>query len=628
MRKLSLFFLLITALLNAQNNTVPPGISYQGVARNALGNVLANTTIAVKFDVVDVSSAALVYTESYTGASGLTSNSIGIFSAVIGSQNPAAFSSINWVAGNHKVDIYMDVNNGTSFSYVGSQAFQTVPFAFHSADGLLWKGRSLFPPTGSVKGSVYRDPIGGTTYYLNNSGIWDTLAYTSSSASAIPTGTMNQTLYHTGSNWSVTNKFNIDAGYKLVIGKSFADASAVVDIADSLHGILIPRMSFSKRVGIAAPANGLLVFQINDNLTPLSPKGFYYYDAPSSSWAWIPPYNNYTSPWLRNIIGASNNVYLATNSDNVSIGTPTGIAANEKLHIHNQTGDAFIQLSTTGSSDNVGLVFGEGANISKGVLTFDNFSNSLTYRLFGQRLLYLEGAPKAMHIGKFPLGVSSNAALSVYDSVPGGAIARPILRVINSTGNFVDPSAIYLGSGPSTGLNISYRGSPVNKISIDGPGLTQSYHTFDVNGKIFPGSDGGTGKAFIQGGDLTSDDISINSSASGNIVNFGYTKLGGNATQIPAIQVLEFNGTMPSTAGGSTTIGLGSYITTPGQILSVQLFVMTSNRTIPPSFTMFPNYEYHYEISPSTPNVIVWASGANSSFILGQPFRVLITIKK
>lgn len=628
MKKLSLFFLLITALLKAQNSTVPPGISYQGVARNALGNVLANTTIAVKFDIVDVSSTSVVYTESYTGGTGLQSNSIGIFTAVIGSQNPSAFSSINWTTGNHKVDIYVDVNNGTSFSYVGSQAFQTVPFAFHSADGLLWKGRNLFPPTGSVKGSVYRDPIGGATYYLNNSGIWDTLAYTPSSASAIPTGTMNQTIYHNGTNWSVTNKFNIDAGYKMVIGKSFSDASAVVDIADSLHGILIPRMSYNKRIAIASPANALLVFQVNDNISPVSPKGFYYYDAPSSSWAWIPPYNNFTNPWLRNFFGGTNNVYLATASDNVSIGTPTGIAANEKLHVHSQVGDAFIQLSTTGNSDNVGLVFGESTNISKGVLTFDNFSNSLTYRLFGQRLMYLEGASKAMHIGRFPIGVSSNAALSVYDSVPGGAISRPILRVINSTGNFVDPSAIYLGSGPTTGLNISYRGSPVNKISIDGPGLTQSFHTFDVNGRIYPGSDGGTGKAFIEGGDLTSDDISINSSASGNIVNNGYTKLGGNATQMPAIQVVEFNGTMPSTAGGSTLIGLTSYVSSPDKILSVQLFVMTANRTVPPAFTMFPNYEYHYEITPSTPNIIVWASSANSSLILGQPFRVLVTIKK
>jgi hypothetical protein len=43
---------------------------------------------------------------------------------------------------------------------------------------------------------------------------------------------------------------------------------------------------------------------------------------------------------------------------------------------------------------------------------------------------------------------------------------------------------------------------------------------------------------------------------------------------------------------------------------------------------MFPNYEYHYEITPGAPNILVWASNANSSFVLGQPFRALVTIKK
>lgn len=625
MKKLSIIFLIIAGFLKAQNSTVPPGISYQGVARNAGGTVLANTTIAVKFEVVDIPSAAVVYSETYTGGTGLTTNNVGIFTAVIGSQNPPLFQAINWASGKHKIDIYIDTNNGTSFNFLGSQGFQTVPYAFHSADGLLWKGRSVLAPTTAIKGSVYRDPIGGATYYLNNSGVWDTLAFTAGSGS-LPNGTMNQTLYHNGTNWATTSNVSVDGGNKLVVGKSFADASAVVDIADSLHGMLIPRMSFQKRTSIASPANGLLVFQINDNIFPLSPKGFYYYDAPNTAWAWIPPYNNYTSPWLRNIFGGNNNVYLADNSDNVAIGTPTVMSANEKLHVHNITGDAYIQLSTSSGSNNVGLVFGEAGNISKGVLAFDNFSNGLTYRLFGQRLLYLEGASKAMHIGKFPLGISSNAPLSVYDSVPGGG--RPILRVINATGNVVDPSAIYLGSGAANGINISYRGSPVNKISFEAPGFGQSYHSFDVNGRIYPGNDGATGKAFIQGGPATSDDISINASASGNIVNVGYTKFGSPASQYPAIEVLEFNGTMPSTAGGNTTINLSSYVTTPDQIVSVQFFVKASTRTVPPSFTMFSNYEYHYEISPSTPNIFVWAASGNSNLILSQPFRVLITIKK
>lgn len=627
MRNLFVVFVLLVFAAKAQNSTVPAGISYQGVARDASGTVLSNATIAVKFEIKDIPTNTTVYSEIYTGGSGLTSNSVGIFTAIIGSQNPTSFQSIAWASAAHKIDIYLDVNNGTSFIYIGSQAFQTVPYAFHSADGLLWKGRATVAPASAIKGSVYRDPIGGATYYLNNTGTWDTLAYTG--GGSLPTATINKTIYHNGINWSVTNQFNIEAGYKLVIGKTFSDASAVVDIADSLHGMLTPRMSYAKRIGIASPADGLLVYQINENIPAVSPKGFYYYDASgvTPGWRWIPPYNNFTSPWLRNTIGVNDHVFLANPTDYVNIGLATGVAANEKFHVHDQTGDAFIQLSTGNGSNNVGLVFGEASNISKGVLTFDNTSSSLTYRLFSQRLFFIEGNSKATHIGKMPIGVSSVSSLSVYDSISSTNL-RPIMRVINANGTLTDPSAVFLGSNPLNGVNISYRGSPVSKISFDGPGFGQSYHTFDVNGKYSPGSDGATGKSFIQGGALPSDDISINAASAGNIVHMGYTQLGGNATVVPAIQVLEFNGTMPNTAGGNTTIGLGSYVTTPDQILSVQLFVMTSNRTVPPSFTMFPNYEYHYEISPTTPNIFVWASSANSSFVLGQPFRVLVTIKK
>jgi hypothetical protein len=627
MKKLIYLFILCAFVSRAQNSTVPNGISYQGVARDASGTVLSNATIAVKFEIKDIPTNTTVYTETYAGGSGLTSNSIGIFTAIIGSQNPTSFQTIAWAGAPHKIDIYLDVNNGTSFTYIGSQAFQSVPYAFHSADGLLWKGRATSAPASAIKGSVYRDPIGGATYYLNNTGTWDTLAYTS--GGSLPAATMNKTIYHNGTNWSVTNQFNIEAGYKLVIGKTFSDASAVVDIADSLHGMLIPRMSYAKRIGIASPADGLLVYQINENIPAVSPKGFYYYDVSgvTPGWRWIPPYNNFTSPWLRNSIAGNDHVFLANPSDYVNIGLPTGVAANEKFHVHDQIGDAYIQLSTSSNSNNVGLVFGESSNISKGVLTFDNTSSSLTYRLFGQRLFFVEGNSKGTHIGKMPFGVSSNCALSVYDSISSTTL-KPIMRVINANGTLSDPSAIFLGSNPINGMNISYRGSPVSKLSFDGPGFSQSIHTFDINGKYSPGSDGAAGKSFIQGGPAPSDDISINAASAGNIVHMGYTQLGGNSLQVPAIQVLEFTGTMPNTASGSTTIGLGSYVTTPGQILSVQLFVMTSNRTVPPSFTMFPNYEYHYEITPGAPNILVWASNANSSFVLGQPFRALVTIKK
>jgi trimeric autotransporter adhesin len=49
------------------------------------------------------------------------------------------------------------------------------------------------------------------------------------------------------------------------------DVSAMLDIKSSTKGMLIPRMTFSERNGIASPAQGLLIYQTNNTV------GFYFY---------------------------------------------------------------------------------------------------------------------------------------------------------------------------------------------------------------------------------------------------------------------------------------------------------------------------------------------------------------
>ena len=68
MKKIIYLIVLFTSLLKAQNNTVPQFISYQGVARNASGTVLASTTIAARFSIFNKTTSAMVYSETYTGA--------------------------------------------------------------------------------------------------------------------------------------------------------------------------------------------------------------------------------------------------------------------------------------------------------------------------------------------------------------------------------------------------------------------------------------------------------------------------------------------------------------------------------------------------------------------------------
>lgn len=60
------------------------------------------------------------------------------------------------------------------------------------------------------------------------------------------------------------------------------DPSAMLDVQSLTKGMLIPRMSGGQRVGIAAPANGLIVYQTANTAT--TRRGFWYYDAPQSEW--------------------------------------------------------------------------------------------------------------------------------------------------------------------------------------------------------------------------------------------------------------------------------------------------------------------------------------------------------
>ncbi len=68
---------------------------------------------------------------------------------------------------------------------------------------------------------------------------------------------------------------------------STADSSAILDIASTNKGVLVPRMTGAQRGSIAAPAIGLMVFQTD------GPSGFYFYNG--STWVSLNAYTNVTT---------------------------------------------------------------------------------------------------------------------------------------------------------------------------------------------------------------------------------------------------------------------------------------------------------------------------------------------
>ncbi|MBN1338662.1 MAG: hypothetical protein JXA03_05025 [Bacteroidales bacterium] len=109
----------------------PESFNYQGVARDAGGEALVNTTIGVEFKLHQGSvGGTVVYSETHNP----TTNQFGLFTAAVGGGTPATgdFSAIDWSAGPYFLEVGMDPTGGSSFTTMGTSQLQSVPYALHA----------------------------------------------------------------------------------------------------------------------------------------------------------------------------------------------------------------------------------------------------------------------------------------------------------------------------------------------------------------------------------------------------------------------------------------------------------------------------------------------------------------
>ena len=123
------FTLLFSLAAQAQNE----GISFQGLARNAAGEVLVNQKISLRLSILLGSESGIA---AYVETRQATTNSQGIFAVVLGDANTLTkstnFSTINWTPAPKFIKVEMDPNGGTSYVAMGTSRLQAVPFAFHA----------------------------------------------------------------------------------------------------------------------------------------------------------------------------------------------------------------------------------------------------------------------------------------------------------------------------------------------------------------------------------------------------------------------------------------------------------------------------------------------------------------
>ncbi len=109
----------------------PLTFNYQGIARNASGAPLANQNIALRISILD-DAAATMFSESHTA----TTNAYGLYNLQIG-DGTIISGTMSAVAGlnSAKIKVEIDPAGGTSYTDLGTQPLNSVPFAL-TANGV------------------------------------------------------------------------------------------------------------------------------------------------------------------------------------------------------------------------------------------------------------------------------------------------------------------------------------------------------------------------------------------------------------------------------------------------------------------------------------------------------------
>jgi len=130
MRLTSIILVLLLCAFAAHAQS-PPGINYQGVARDSDGKALSQKDISIRISIVkDNSNGVAEYTEIHS----VKTNSFGLFTLMMGGGSVVTgdFQFISWALGNKWLRVEMDADGGNTFKLMGSQQLMSVPYALYS----------------------------------------------------------------------------------------------------------------------------------------------------------------------------------------------------------------------------------------------------------------------------------------------------------------------------------------------------------------------------------------------------------------------------------------------------------------------------------------------------------------
>ena len=141
-----------------ENTYIPEGISYQAIARDKQGNILSNTRIAIRVELLKGES--IEFGELHH----ISTDETGLFTLTIGQGllEKGSFRDISWEKGNKWLQLALDINETGNFEFLGKTQLLTVPYAMYakSAGSLNGSNRNTDDDWQIVGNDMYSEPYG------------------------------------------------------------------------------------------------------------------------------------------------------------------------------------------------------------------------------------------------------------------------------------------------------------------------------------------------------------------------------------------------------------------------------------------------------------------------------------
>ncbi|KJD36273.1 hypothetical protein PW52_06685 [Tamlana sedimentorum] len=371
------------------------------------------------------------------------------------------------------------------------------------------------------------------------------------------------------------------------IGTTNPNASSILDIESTTQGVLTPRMTSLQRLAIVSPAEGLLVFDLDED-------AFYYYDATATNWVKLEGVvmrDNYKL--VKSVadladeltVGGNIEYELSTNTyyeinGTINLGVPinlngayiAGEDTNEDklvstgIIFSGTTGGSIrnLTLTTTGAvfslngSGSENLIFRDSFVINSGsVGTISNFNLvfvsttqflfntvGITYTNINQLLLNTLGWDESnggiyeTYVGTFDVITKQGG----FSEVIGATAAIDVTGITSTTGSYSIRTVDFYGGGnyingssPYTGYNFT------RDWDVDSPGIPVETDGV-ASGNFY--YDGSLTTGFTQTINSTNTDYEVESALPSFTANslFRFTSAGGdNRLVYDGVKEREFN---------------------------------------------------------------------------------------